>query len=111
MTWRQAPKTNWTSEDPPATTDFNRIEGNILYLDETINVTKSLVYTSGRLTLVNETVGGVLWRRTNLTYTGNDLSSVRVRVYASNGITVVSDHTDTLAYTAGELTSVTREVV
>ena len=111
MTWWKKPKTDWAAGNVPAETDFNRIEGNILYLDEAINVMKSLIYTDGKLTQVNETVGGVLWRRTDLTYTGDDLTSVRVRVYASNGTTVISDYTDTLTYTSDSLTSVARKVV
>ena len=90
MTW-QTPKTNWTTADPITTGDLNRVEGNILYLGEPINVTRTLVYTSGRSTQVNETVGGTLWRRTDLTYTGDTLTSVRTRAYASDGITVVND--------------------
>jgi hypothetical protein len=106
----QTPKTNWATSDPITTGDLNRVEGNILYLGEPISVTRNLVYTSGRLTQVNETVGGILWRRTDLTYTGDTLTSARTRVYASNGTTVVSDYTDTLTYISGELTSVTRTV-
>ncbi|MDO7787505.1 hypothetical protein [Desulforamulus aquiferis] len=74
------------------------------------NHTSDLVYTSGKLTRVDDKIGGVLRQRTTLTYTGDDLVSVNVKLYAPDGTTVTSEYTDTLTYTAGELTSAQRTV-
>lgn len=74
------------------------------------NVTTTLIYTSGDLTRVDESVASVLRRRTSLSYTGGDLTSTNVKLYAENGVTVVKDFTDTLTYVSGELTNVSRVV-
>ena len=56
---------------------------------------------NGDLSYVLDTVGGVLRRRTDLAYTSGELSSVRTRVYDTNGTTVLSDWTDTITYPGG----------
>ena len=66
--------------------------------------------TGDKLTLVEETVATVLRRRTDLTYTGDLLTSVRVRSYADDGTTVISDFTDTATRSGVVLTKVTRAV-
>ncbi len=66
--------------------------------------------TGDKLTLVEESVATVLRRRTDLTYTGDQLTSVRVRSYADDGVTVISDYTDTATYSGPVLTKVTRVV-
>jgi hypothetical protein len=74
------------------------------------NVTTTLTYAGGNLTQVDETISGVLRRRTTLTYTGSDLTGVNVKVYDTDGLTILKEYTDTLTYTDGDLTSVVRVV-
>ena len=74
------------------------------------NSTTDLIYTGDNLTQVDETVSSVLRRRTTLSYSGDDLTSVNVKIYDEDGTTILEEFTDTLIYTDGALTSVTRVV-
>lgn len=67
-------------------------------------------YTGSNITQVNETVGGVLRRRTDLTYTVDNVSTVRVQIYGTDGTTVLKDYTDTYAYSGDNISSITRTV-
>lgn len=69
-----------------------------------------LVYSLGNLVRVDETVVLTLRRRTVLSYLGDDLDEVTVTSYDSDGVTVLSQYTDTLGYSLGDLVSVTRVV-
>ena len=46
-------------------------------------------------------VADVLRNRTDLSYTDGELSSIRTRVYDTDGTTVLSDWTDTITYPGG----------
>lgn len=65
----------------------------------------------GNLVRVDESVGGVLRRRTTLSYSSGNLASVNVKLYAEDGATVEDEWTDTLTYASGQLTKVTRAVI
>ena len=69
-----------------------------------------LIYDTGVLIRVEETVSSTLRRKTQLNYTGEDLTSVVTTTYADNGTTVLQQVTDTLTYDLGALTNVTRVV-
>ena len=69
-------------------------------------------YTNGLITQVDETVSGVLRKRWTYSYDANgNLTSVNTKIYASDGVTILKQFTDTYSYTAGEITSVQRRVV
>ena len=119
-TWGQAGKT------VPGAGDFNRIEGNIQHLRTELDEHKSDIaphpgdythtitntYTNGLITQVDETVSGVLRKRWTYSYDANgNLTSVNTKIYASDGVTILKQFTDTYSYTAGEITSVQRTVV
>lgn len=71
----------------------------------------TLTYTGGALTRVDESLGGVLRKRTTLSYTDEVLTSVNEQIYGLDGVAVEMEYIDTLNYTDGTLTSVTRTVV
>lgn len=73
-----------------------------------VGSTQDLIYTNGDLTRIDESVDGVLRRRSTLTYTNGVLTSVNVKVYASDGETITSQYTDTLTYSNGILELVER---
>ena len=74
-------------------------------------VTLTLTYTAGDLTEVLEkTSGAVNIRRSTLTYSAGNLSTVNVKIYETDGSTVDTEYTDTLTYTGSDLTSVSRSV-
>jgi len=73
--------------------------------------TNDMVYTNGKLTSVDEKISNVLRKRTTLTYTGDDLTNVNIKAYATNGTTIVSEYNDVLTYTSGNLTGVQRTVI
>lgn len=70
----------------------------------------SLVRVNNKLSEVNETISGVLYRKTTLNRTNGKLTSVNVKIYDTDGITVIKDYTDTLVKTNNKLTSVERVV-
>lgn len=71
----------------------------------------SLTFTDGNLTQVDVTLSGVLRRRETLAYTGGSLTSVNVKVYTSDGVTIAKEYTDTLTYVDGNLSNVQRMVI
>lgn len=73
--------------------------------------TTTLTRTDGALSRVDESVGGVLRRRTDLVRAGGVLSEVTVTVYAPNGTTISRRWKDTLNRSNGALQSVTRVVL
>lgn len=91
----------WKSGD---TITADRLNGNIAY-------TTSLTYTGDDLTGINESIGGTLRRRTTLTYTSGDLTGINVKVYDTDGTTIIEEYNDTLTYTSDDLTSTARVVV
>lgn len=72
--------------------------------------TTELIYDAGNLVRVDESVASVLRRRTALSYSGSDLSTVNVKIYDEDGATLVEEYTDTLNYSGGNLVSVGRVV-
>lgn len=109
-------KTSWDELTDILPAELNRIEAGIFdayfqsgaLFHEDVTVTPT--YSGENLTQVDETVGGVLRRRTNLTYSGDNISTVRVRVYNTDGTTVLKDYTDTYNYSGENISSVTRAV-
>lgn len=81
-------------------------------LTDVAKITSELVYDEGVLIQVNDTNtdSGILVRKTDLSYTSDDLTPIRVRLYASNGTTVIRDYIDTLNYASGVLNTITRVV-
>ncbi len=77
-------------------------------------ITKTPTYNQGTgdVDRIDELVGGKLLRRRTYTYTGDDLTSVNIRVYDDDGATVIGEVTDTLSYEAnGDWIGTTRAVV
>lgn len=74
------------------------------------NATTELIYDSGNLVRVDESVASALRRRTVLSYSGPDLSTVNVKIYDEDGVTILEEYTDTLIYDSGNLVSVGRVV-
>lgn len=115
-------KTVWVEgQTPLSPRNFNNIEEGIESQEAALvshmadyalhewldNVTTTLHNgASGDLERVDERVGGVLRRRTTLGYVDGGLSTVNVKVYACNGVTVEREWTDTLA-----MPSITRVVI
>lgn len=97
-------------------TELNRMEAGIfdayfqsmgMFHEATV---ATPTYTGNNITQIDETVGGVLRRRTDLTYTGDKVNTIRVRVYDTSGTTVLKDYTDTFAYSGDNISSITRAV-
>jgi len=109
-------KTAWAETTDITPTQLNRMETGIFdaYFQSGAMfheaVTATPTYSGSNITQVNETVGGVLRRRTDLTYSSDNISTVRVRVYDTNGTTVLKDYTDTYAYSGENISSITRAV-
>ena len=86
------------------------IENALADVSIPVDNTPELIYDGDVLVAVEEKIAGVLRRQTQLNYTTGTLTSVRVRVYADDGVTVTRDFTDTLQYTDGKLKFVPRTV-
>lgn len=69
-----------------------------------------LTYINGVLTVVDEYVSSTLYRKTTLSYTSGVLTSTNVKIY-SDGETVSEEYNETMVYTNGILTDVTRVAV
>lgn len=78
--------------------------------NDAVAFTDVLTYTTGNLTRVDTSIGGVLRRRVNLSYTGDDLTGVEEILYDTDGTTVLYTNTDTISYTDGEITGIARVV-
>jgi hypothetical protein len=77
------------------------------------DATRQLTYTGGQLTREDWTRNpGNLLKRTDLSYDAGRLSQVLVKVYDTDGTTVLAQTTEAPSYTAGRLTgsSKTRDV-
>lgn len=91
----------WKTDD---TITAAKLNGDIAY-------TTAETYTGDKLTQVDESIGGVLRRRNTYTYTGDDLTGINVKVYDTDGATVVGEYNEVLAYAGGVLAGTTRTVV
>ena len=124
MAW-QHPKTNWQPNNPVGAADLNRIEENILELQNskqmlgTANTdvnkvvalehkidTRAIIltYADGNLIRVEEKHGAMVVKTTNLQY--DDDGNLITVVETAGGVAVTTNFN----YTDGNLTSVTRAV-
>lgn len=70
-----------------------------------------IVYDGGgNISQVQLEVDSVLRRRITLNYTGDNISSIDVKIYKENGTTIFIHYVDALTYSSGNLTKVTRTV-
>lgn len=65
----------------------------------------------GKLVSVDETVDGVLYRKTTLNKVDGKLVSQNIKIYDTNGTTVISEILDTLVKIDGKLDEVVRTVI
>ena len=90
--------------------NLNRMESGIFdaYYQSgatfTVTYDTALTYDgSGNLTTITENVSATLRRLTDITYdVDGNVDTVRVRIYADDGTTVVTDYTDTMDYDAND---------
>lgn len=70
-------------------------------------------YASGLITQEDHTMGGVLRKRINYTYSGTLVATERTRIYEVDGTTIMpgNDMTDSYVYSGTTVTSINRVVV
>lgn len=86
-------------------------DANALLIDDpVVGATMSLTYTAGKLTAENwyNPSTSNLMKAISYTYSGNLPITEVVRIYASDGVTIVAQTTSTYGYTQGQLSSTTK---
>lgn len=73
--------------------------------------TSSYTWSGDKVTQVNEYESGVLSRKTSYTYDIDDnISSINVKVYFTDGVTILRDWTVSFTFVGGVVTATTRTV-
>lgn len=88
----------------------NDIEIGDIYSESVKAITTSITYDSGNITQIDESEGATLRKRTTITYDGTDIDTINVKLYASDGVTVNKEYTDTITYTSGDIAAIGRTV-
>lgn len=74
--------------------------------------TTEYTYTNGNISVVDYKISTVLRRKDTITYDGsNNISTINIKVYASDGTTIVKEYTDTITYSVDNITNVARSVI
>ena len=93
--------------NPSTTSDVVIISGTRglpKIINKILDHSGALTYTDGNITQADITKNSVLRKRIALTYSGDNVATVNVKIYATDGATVEQEKTITLSYTGDDIT-------
>jgi hypothetical protein len=110
-TWTPDPGTVTEAGTDITATRMNKIESGIFDAYYQAGATPpetgtaSFTYSGDELTVINEYVGGTLFRKTTNSYSGGYVSAVNTKIYDTDGTTVLRDWTISITILSDKITA------
>jgi len=100
------------------------LEGTVSILDSTIDnhiqsifphfgyaFTQEIIYTGDNITQIDSKISTVLRLRESITYVADQITEINIKVFDTDGITILQEFTDTVSYDDDKIDEITRVVI
>jgi hypothetical protein len=119
-------KTTWLNGSAPPinAANLNKIEDGIFDNDANLNshianifphfgyaFTQEIIYAGDDITQIDSKIATVLRLRESITYVADQITEINIKVFDTDGITILQEFTDTISYDDNKIDEITRAVV